>query len=47
MRPTPKPEYTENEKLIWDRKVIVAGWCVLTGFIIALFIVTISFYLFG
>lgn len=47
MRHKPKPQYTENEKLIWDRKVLVLGWCILAGFIAAVYLVTIGFYIFG
>lgn len=39
--------YKENTELIWRRKVIVAGWTVFVGLIIAIFLVTGCYYLFG
>lgn len=47
MRPTHKPEYTENEKLIWDRKVLAIVWCVIAGFVIDVFLLTLGLYVFG
>jgi len=39
--------YKENTEIIWSRKMMAFGWCLLAGFIIAVFLVTIGFYLFG
>jgi hypothetical protein len=39
--------YKENTEIIWRRKVMIAGWCALSGVIIAVFLVTGCYYLFG
>lgn len=38
-----KKVYEENQDIIWQRKVIIAGWCVFSGFIIAVALVTAFF----